>query len=224
MSGKADKASYKERLKQALALRRAGVPFQAIADTPGPDGDPLFRSRQAAHQAVSKYLREVAQENREQAEQYTQLELERLDHMASRIWNDLSQNVDREDRLRAVDRLLKISEARRRLLGLDAPQRTALTDPEGGALPQGGGGGAILARPPEDIRLGDIIRSLEAGHPLVECLGADGGNCTLDGQCRLKGRLRVAEAAFLAELNQSTLADIAVSHPARRSVTGPDAR
>lgn len=89
---------------------------------------------------------------------------------------------------------------------------------------RGGGGGAILARPPEDIRLGDLIRSLEAGHPLVECLGADGGNCTLDGQCRLKGRLRVAEAAFLAELNQSTLADIAVSHPARRSVTGPDAR
>ena len=88
---------------------------------------------------------------------------------------------------------------------------------------RGGGGGAVLARAPEEIRLGDIIRSLEAGHPLVECLGADGGACTLDGRCRLKGRLRAAEAAFLAELDQSTLADIAVSNEARRFVIGPNA-
>lgn len=76
---------------------------------------------------------------------------------------------------------------------------------------RGGGGGAILARPPAQIRLGDIVQSLEAGHPLVECLGADGGDCTLDGRCLLKGRLRMAEAAFYADLNRSTLADIAIA-------------
>jgi len=76
---------------------------------------------------------------------------------------------------------------------------------------RGGGGGAMLARPAGEIRLGAVVRLLEEGQPLVECLGADGGACTLDGRCRLKGRLRTAEAAFLAELDRSTLADIALA-------------
>jgi len=76
---------------------------------------------------------------------------------------------------------------------------------------RGGGGGAILARRPETIRLGDIVRHLEDGQALVECLAPDGGACTLDGGCRLKTRLRRAERAFLDGLNESTLADIALS-------------
>jgi Rrf2 family nitric oxide-sensitive transcriptional repressor len=76
---------------------------------------------------------------------------------------------------------------------------------------RGSGGGAILARPPEEIRLGAVIRLLEEGQPLVECFGADGGDCTIEGRCRLKARLRSAEAAFLAELDRSTLGDIALT-------------
>ena len=75
---------------------------------------------------------------------------------------------------------------------------------------RGSGGGASLARPAAEIRLGDLVRVLEEGQPLVECLGADGSWCILDGRCRLKGRLRAAEAAFLAELDRTTLADIAL--------------
>jgi Rrf2 family nitric oxide-sensitive transcriptional repressor len=77
------------------------------------------------------------------------------------------------------------------------------------ATRRGGGGGAVLARPPGEIRLGVIVRFLEQGQPLVECLGA-GGRCVLDDRCRLKGRLQRAEAAFLAELDGATLADIAL--------------
>lgn len=82
---------------------------------------------------------------------------------------------------------------------------------------RGGGGGAVLARPADQIRLGAVVRLLEDGQPLVECLAASGGDCSLDGQCRLKARLRSAEAAFLADLDRSTLADIAlgVGAPAR---------
>lgn len=87
---------------------------------------------------------------------------------------------------------------------------------------RGGGGGAVLARPPQEIRLGGVIRHLEAGHPLVECLGETGGDCTLDGRCALKGRLRMAEAAFLAELDRSTLADIALPRADRPPVLLPD--
>ena len=78
------------------------------------------------------------------------------------------------------------------------------------ATRRGGGGGAVLARPAGEIRLGEVVRQLEQGHSLVECLRADGGACSLDGRCRLKGRLRSAEAAFLADLDRSTLADIAL--------------
>ncbi len=75
---------------------------------------------------------------------------------------------------------------------------------------RGSGGGARLARPASETRLGAIIRLLEEGQPLVECFAAGGGDCTIDGRCRLKARLRAAEAAFLAELDRSTLADIAL--------------
>jgi Rrf2 family nitric oxide-sensitive transcriptional repressor len=77
------------------------------------------------------------------------------------------------------------------------------------ATRRGGGGGAVLARPAAEIRLGRVVRLLEEGQPLVECLGT-GGLCALDGRCRLKLRLRAAEAAFMAELDRTTLAEIAL--------------
>ncbi len=76
---------------------------------------------------------------------------------------------------------------------------------------RGSGGGAILARDPAEIRLGQVARILEEGQVLVECFAADGGNCTIDGRCRLKARLRSAEAAFHTDLDRSTLADIALA-------------
>lgn len=75
---------------------------------------------------------------------------------------------------------------------------------------RGGGGGAVLARPADKIRLGAVVRFLEEGQPLVECLGAEGGSCAINARCRLKARIRSAEAAFLADLDRSTLADIAL--------------
>ena len=39
---------------------------------------------------------------------------------------------------------------------------------------RGAGGGATLARAPGKIRLGDVVRVLEAGQPLVECFAASG--------------------------------------------------
>lgn len=79
------------------------------------------------------------------------------------------------------------------------------------ATRRGGGGGAQLARPPEDIRLGDVVRLLEQGQAIVECFAEGGGRCTLTGNCRLKHRLRAAEEGFLRDLNRSTLAQIAAA-------------
>nr|WP_306268652.1 Rrf2 family transcriptional regulator [Pararhizobium sp. IMCC3301] len=75
---------------------------------------------------------------------------------------------------------------------------------------RGAGGGAMLARSPDEIRLGDVVRILETGQPLVECFAASGGDCSITGCCRLKTRLQAAEIAFLADLDRSTLADVAL--------------
>jgi Rrf2 family transcriptional regulator, nitric oxide-sensitive transcriptional repressor len=76
---------------------------------------------------------------------------------------------------------------------------------------RGSGGGAMLAHPPNEILLGEVVRLLEEDQPLVECFSSEGRGCSLDGRCRLKARLFSAEASFIADLNRSTLADIALA-------------
>lgn len=70
-------------------------------------------------------------------------------------------------------------------------------------------GGVSLARPAEEIRVGDVVAELEKDTRLVECFRPDGGKCTLSPACRLRVRLRNAEGRFIEELNQSSLEDIA---------------
>lgn len=78
----------------------------------------------------------------------------------------------------------------------------------------------MLARPATDIRLGQIIRLLEEGQPLVECFATEGGACSINARCGLKARLRSAESAFLADLDRSTLADIALP-PLSKTIVVP---
>ncbi len=77
---------------------------------------------------------------------------------------------------------------------------------------RGGGGGALLARKPEDICLGDVVSLLEMDQALVECFLPNGNACTLTARCLLKTKLAQAEAAFIADLNRSTLEDC-IYHP-----------
>jgi Rrf2 family nitric oxide-sensitive transcriptional repressor len=73
---------------------------------------------------------------------------------------------------------------------------------------RGKGGGMRLARDPKQIRVGDVVRRMEAELGLVECLRSDGGNCVIVPSCRLKGMLRRATEQFLVELDAHTLADL----------------
>lgn len=75
---------------------------------------------------------------------------------------------------------------------------------------RGGGGGAMLARPPDQIRLGEIVRVLEDGQALVDCFAREGSACLVLPACRLRARLARAEAAFLEDLDRTTLADVAL--------------
>lgn len=73
---------------------------------------------------------------------------------------------------------------------------------------RGRSGGIALAARPEEINLGRIVRAMEDGFALVECLGPEGGTCVISPACRLKGIVGRAMDAFLAVFDAHTLADI----------------
>lgn len=70
---------------------------------------------------------------------------------------------------------------------------------------RGRGGGLRLAHPPEQIRVGEVVRVLEGEGGLVDC---DRPACSLRGVCRLRGVLDEAQQAFFAALDRHTLADV----------------
>lgn len=72
---------------------------------------------------------------------------------------------------------------------------------------RGKGGGMRLALPPEQINLGEVVRSIETDFFLVECL-ADDSACSLTGKCGLTRIFNTALGAFMQELNANTLADV----------------
>jgi Rrf2 family nitric oxide-sensitive transcriptional repressor len=72
---------------------------------------------------------------------------------------------------------------------------------------RGRSGGLMLARPPADIRLGDVVRATEPDFALVECF-ASGNQCLITPRCRLRGVLNEALAAFMEALDRYTLTDL----------------
>jgi hypothetical protein len=119
---------------QAVDLRRRNLTYRQIAAQMG------FRSVASAHEAVARGLADMLLEP---ANELRQMEAERLDEMARSAWRVLYEKhvhvtaagkiaVNPEDGkpliddgvvLKAIDSLLKISERRAKLLGLDQPTR-----------------------------------------------------------------------------------------------------
>lgn len=79
---------------------------------------------------------------------------------------------------------------------------------------RGVGGGFTLARPPGEIRVGDVVRLGEESDVVIECRDASATPCRLAPACLLKGVLDEAAAAFFAVLDEHRLDDL-VKHPAR---------
>jgi Rrf2 family nitric oxide-sensitive transcriptional repressor len=72
----------------------------------------------------------------------------------------------------------------------------------------GRSGGVMLAREPEKIPLGNVIRDAEPNLRLVECFDRETNTCVIAPVCGLKRMLQEAMDAFLASLNRYTLADV----------------
>jgi Rrf2 family nitric oxide-sensitive transcriptional repressor len=82
---------------------------------------------------------------------------------------------------------------------------------------RGAGGGLRLARPADEITLGEVVRRLDQRYAMVECFRADGGACLLTPRCRLKAQLASAREAFIAELDKTTVAACAYPAPPVRA-------
>lgn len=74
---------------------------------------------------------------------------------------------------------------------------------------RGRGGGFRLAKAPDQIIVGDVVRLTEGPLELVECFNPEVNTCPLIGVCKLSRALQKATRAFMAVLDDLTLADIA---------------
>ncbi len=73
---------------------------------------------------------------------------------------------------------------------------------------RGKGGGMRLARRPQDIVIGEVVRLTEPDMALVPCFAPDGAGCAILPSCALRAALSRAQDAFLSALDEHTLADL----------------
>lgn len=99
----------KDRQGQALALRKRGATYEQIAKS-------LGVSRTQAHRYVTKALRDLTEQVAEEAALLRALEGERLDA----LWVKVFEKARQGD-LHAIDRALRIHNARVALFGLALP-------------------------------------------------------------------------------------------------------
>ncbi|TBR14455.1 MAG: Rrf2 family transcriptional regulator [Rugosibacter sp.] len=79
---------------------------------------------------------------------------------------------------------------------------------------RGKGGGMRLARRPELINIGDVVRNTEENMNIAECFNPGSQSCSLLPSCMLKSVLVEARQSFLATLDFYHLSDFLANQPA----------
>ncbi|VEF48897.1 NO-dependent activator of the ResDE regulon [Bacillus freudenreichii] len=87
---------------------------------------------------------------------------------------------------------------------------------------RGRGGGIKLALAPEEINIGEVVRKTEDDFNIVECFSEGPSQCVISPVCGLKHVLNRALFAYLAVLDEYTLADIVKSPFDYRTLLGMD--
>jgi len=82
---------------------------------------------------------------------------------------------------------------------------------------RGVGGGLRLAKSPDRVRIGQVVRAMEPDMGLVECM-RPGNTCVITEACRLRGMLTRARQDFLDSLDQHTLAEL-IGQPERERLS-----
>ncbi|HWF78710.1 MAG TPA: Rrf2 family transcriptional regulator [Caulobacteraceae bacterium] len=73
---------------------------------------------------------------------------------------------------------------------------------------RGKNGGMRLAKATRAINLGEVVRRTEPDMALVPCFDPVNAPCAITSACKLSGALHRAREAFLAVLDEYTLADL----------------
>ena len=110
--------SAKERQRQALELKISGATYAVIAS------ELRYKSASGAHKAVSSALTATL---RPPADELRQLESDRIDNLWVQLWERLTSAADIADFVKLTAQLIRLSERRARLLGLDSPVKADLT-------------------------------------------------------------------------------------------------
>lgn len=122
-ASKAQQAKTAQRRAQAIALRLAGMDFDTIAERLG------YSSRGAASKDMWRAVETNRLEEAQAVENLRDVEGQRLDRLQAAVWAKALKGD-----LKAVETVLKVIAQRSRLFGLDAPIRTEVTGPGGGAV------------------------------------------------------------------------------------------
>ncbi|MBR4546234.1 MAG: Rrf2 family transcriptional regulator [Oscillibacter sp.] len=77
---------------------------------------------------------------------------------------------------------------------------------------RGKGGGYCLRRPPDQIRVGDVLRLCEGNLSPVSCLGADAVPCEHAANCRTLPLWRGLDRVISDYLDKYTIADLMRGH------------
>lgn len=139
----------RQRRTALLRLRRQGIRY---------DDERIlslgYSSPSAARRDLTRALEAHRDEEATEVSIYRQQENERLDSLLEAAWPRATQPtpvyskdgqiVGEELDMRAVDTVLRLMDRRAKLNGLDAPVRTELSGPDGGAVPLGNGSLAEL--------------------------------------------------------------------------------
>lgn len=70
---------------------------------------------------------------------------------------------------------------------------------------QGKGGGIKLAKDPQEICIGEVVRKTEPHFSMVECFNEKTNRCVITNTCRLKGIIHQGLEAFFRVLDNYTL-------------------
>ena len=83
-------------------------------------------------------------------------------------------------------------------------------------------GGLALARAPQEINLGSVVRRMEGNFEIVECFNPESNSCRILPGCALRGILGEAMNGFLHFLDRYTLEDLLTNRGVLGGLTSPE--
>lgn len=143
-ASKAQQAATAERRKKAIALKIAGLDYQAIADQLG------YADRASAYKDIERALQKALKEEAQEVSALRTLTVQRYDRLQAAYWPKALQGD-----VKAAEVVLKILAQRSKIEGTEAPARLAVD-------------AQVTETTQEDIELAALVREAKAKNAVEE--------------------------------------------------------